>query len=327
MARKSKTAASAAAEPATPKASGTAPQAPAAAPAKPRGVVRGLFQPKLLFILAVSVLAANCLPLLRSYLPDLSKRPEYRLTAAQIRVTQTPHWVPHNIVEQVVQQGNLPEEMSLLDEHLTQEIADAFQLNPWVERVESVRKSVPGQLEVKLVYRRPVAMVQVKQGMYPVDGSGILLPPENFSVADTRLYPLITNVLSTPQGAAGTSWGDVVVVGAARLADELAPHWKKFGLNSIDCPRTARAEPALDDGVYLLTSTGGSQIIWGRAPGSDHPGELSTDQKIGRLKKYITLFGGFERPHGPYEIDIRHWQEIVRRPLLTQTPPATQARR
>lgn len=291
-------------------------QVPPAAP--PRGIHRRLFRPKLLFALALAILAANALPLLRSRLPDLSNRPEYRISTSQIQITQTPHWVPHDLVEQVVQQANLSQEMSLLDDNLTQEVAEAFQLNPWVERVDSVRKSVPGALEVKLTYRRPVAMVQVKQGMYPVDRQGILLPPENFSVADTKLYPPITNVCSTPQGPAGTAWGDVAVIGAARLADELAPHWKKLRLVSIDCPRAASATPVLDDGCYTLTATGGSRIIWGRAPGSSHPGELSTEQKIGRLDKYVSMFGGFDRPVGPCEIDIRHWKEMVRRPLLTQ---------
>jgi len=32
------------------------------------------------------------------------------------------------------------------------------------------------------------------------------------------------------------------------------------------------------------------------------------------MLKYVTDFGGFDRPHGPYEIDIRHWQEISRKP-------------
>lgn len=284
-----------------------------------KGIHRRLFRPKLLLAAALIILGVASFPSLQKLLPDLSQRAEYRVRASQIQVTQPPHWVPHDFVEQVVQQANLSQEMSLLDDNLTQEIAEAFQLNPWVDQVESVRKSVPGTVEVKLTYRRPVAMVQVKQGMYPIDGQGVLLPPENFSVADTKLYPLIANVFSTPQGPAGTPWGDVVVVGAARLANELAPHWKKFQLAAIVCPRSSSSEPALDDGQYALTVAGGSRIIWGRAPGSDHPGELSTEQKVGRLNKYVTLFGGFDRPHGPYEIDIRHWQEIVRRPFTARS--------
>jgi hypothetical protein len=71
-------------------------------------------------------------------------------------------------------------------------------------------------------------------------------------------------------------------------------------------------EPA--DIVLQLQAKGGSTIIWGRAPGTDHPGELTSAQKVARLDKYVTEFGSFSRPSGPYEIDIRHWQEITRRP-------------
>jgi hypothetical protein len=161
-------------------------------------------------------------------------------------------------------------------------------------------------------------MVEVKQGHYPIDARGVLLPPQEFSVADTRAYPAIVGVASTPQGAAGTEWGDPVVEEAAQLADELASCWKTLGLTAIVCPRTADSHARIDEGVFLLEARGGSRIIWGHAPGTDHPGELSTKQKIGRLEDYVKRFGGFDRPHGPYRIDIRHWRDISRTPLSAE---------
>jgi hypothetical protein len=161
-------------------------------------------------------------------------------------------------------------------------------------------------------------MVEVRQGQYPIDSRGVLLPPQDFSVADSRSYPVITGVVSTPQGPAGTDWGDNVVAGAAELAAELAPHWKKFGLVAIVAPRTVDDHEKIDEGVYVLLAKGGSRIVWGHAPGTDHPGELSTKQKIGRLDEYVTKFGGFDRPLGPYQIDIRHWRDISRTPLSAQ---------
>ena len=85
------------------------------------------------------------------------------------------------------------------------------------------------------------------------------------------------------------------------------------------------AEPSTDptDILLELTGIGGSRIVWGRAPGSDHPGELEPTQKIRRLEKYLADYGDYGQPHGPYEIDIRHWQEITRRPLAT---PQAQAK-
>jgi hypothetical protein len=270
-------------------------------------------------ILGVLLLAglAAAYPVIKPHLPDVRRRGEYRVLTSEIQITQPPHWVPQDLVEQVAKLASLPEESSLLDEQLTREIHDAFALHPWVEEVVSVRKQVPAKIEVKLTYRRPVAMVQVRSGMYPVDRRGILLPPADFSVASTRLYPLVEGVRSTPQGPAGTSWGDPLVEGAARLSDELSSHWKKFKLTAIVVPQAGVAADTAE-GVYSLRSEGGSRIVWGRAPGSDNPGELATDKKISRMLKYVTDFGGFDRPHGPYEIDIRHWQEISRKPLAAR---------
>jgi hypothetical protein len=276
---------------------------------------RQLYRPVVLVAAALLVALTAGWPIIHRLFPLLDGRSEYRLRAAQIQITQTPHWVPHNLVEQVIEKADLPAEMSLLDENLTREIAGAFALHPWVEEVVSVTKSFPAMVEVKLNYRRPVAMVQVKQGLYPIDVHGVLLPPQDFSAADARTYPQILDVLSTPQGPAGSDWGDPVVAEAARLASELAPVWKKLQLAAILCPRAPRQTDSLDEGIYTLTTTGGSQIVWGHGPGSDHPGELSTDQKIERLEKYASQYRGLDQPNQRFRIDIRHWRDIRRSPL------------
>ncbi|MBI5760866.1 MAG: hypothetical protein HZA46_20280 [Planctomycetales bacterium] len=279
-----------------------------------------VFQPGTLVLMALFVTAAWFAPRMINTLPDLNQKPEYQLAATKIRITQPPHWVPSDLVEQVVKRADLPPTLTLLNDHVVDEIANAFSLHPWVAEVVSVRKSLPAAIDVQLTYRRPVAMVQVKQGMYPVDAEGVLLPPEDFSVTDAKEYPLILDVRSTPQGPAGTSWGDITVIGASRLADVLSPHWKKYELTGISVPKLTKAKSTIDDGVYILSTAAGSRITWGRAPGSQHPGELAVEQKLGRLEKYVKDFGGFEKPHGPYEIDIRHWKCISRRSLTANRP-------
>ena len=278
-------------------------------------LTRYLFRPKTLLLLAIVVSLTAVLPMIARVLPNLSSRPEYQVRTSNIEISDPPPWVPSDLVKQVVKRAGLPDEVSLLDEELTQEVAEAFRHHPWVADVIRVEKSVPSRIRVELSYRRPVAMVQVKQGMYPIDPDGILLPPADFSVSDTELYPVIRNISSTPQGPAGTRWGEIGAVGAARLADVLGPYWERFGLAAIHVPRRIQAEVTLDEIHFSLITKGGSRIIWGRAPGVDHPGELSVEQKIGRLEQYLADFGVFDHPHGPYEIDIRHWKEISRRPL------------
>jgi cell division septal protein FtsQ len=294
-------------------------------PSVPERVGGFLYRPRVLLIVAAIASATFLLPMARSLLPELREHSEYQVSVSQIEVNAAPRWVPHDLVEQAANRAGLADHLSILDEDLTTVIAEAFQLHPWVAEVKRVEKTYPARIQVELSYRRPVAMVQLEQGMYPVDTEGFLLPPNDFSVADTKRFPVIRNASSTPQGPSGTSWGDAEVVGAARLAEVLygvgGPncHWRKFGFAAISIPSQKSEHISADNLAYELTTTSGSRIIWGRSPGSDHPGELSPEQKLGRLEKYLHEFQTFEHPRGPYEIDIRHWQEISRRPLASRT--------
>lgn len=276
---------------------------------------RAVFRPPVLILLAILAAAATLGPYVVRRLPEMSESDDYRFGAAAVDLGETPEWAPADLVEQVVEASELPEHASILDPELAARLASGFQSHPWVERVNGVRVHRSGRVSVDVVFRKPVAMIRVKQGLYPVDAAGSLLPPQDFSAAEAGRFPVVENVASAPQGPAGTKWGDVVVTGAARLAAKLEGSWKTLELKAIHAPERTKAVEKLDDLSYRLTTAGGSTIIWGRPPGSGHPGELSTDQKLGRLKKYRRDFGGFDGPHGPYEIDIRHWREISRLPL------------
>ncbi|MAG92396.1 MAG: hypothetical protein CMJ48_01410 [Planctomycetaceae bacterium] len=273
-------------------------------------VLSAVFRPKQLLLLAVAVLGVVLIPTLLRSLPDLRDRPEYRLKAMDIVVSDLPLWVPQDLVERAVRSAGLAGELSVMDANVVEEVAEAFRLQPWVARVDAVVKSVPARIEVELTFRRPVAMVQVENGMYPVDGEGILLPPTDFSVADTQQFPLIMNVRSTPQGPAGTNWGDAAVLGAASLAEQLSSEWNDLRLDAIWVTPHSNENANIDDLTFELISPGGSHILWGRFPDTKHPGELTVEQKIGRLRKVLSERGSFDSPNGPYEIDIRHWLEI-----------------
>lgn len=275
---------------------------------------RWFLRPAALLVLigGVSVYIAG--PVAWSWLPDLTRRPEYRVKADEIRFTEPPPWIPRTFLHDVIREGGLPEELSLLDDGLVDHVAAAFQKDAWVDRVVSVRKDFTQHLTVAIEYRKPVAFVVTETERYPVDRDATLLPPPSFPSGSGEL-PLIKNAHSTPQGLAGTAWGDRIVEGAAKLADVLGPCWKKLQLESIQIPEAASTRKGPDETIYELRTMGGSHIIWGRAPGSDHPGELTFQQKIGRLEEYAARNSGFSDEHGPYEIDIRHWHEITRQPL------------
>ncbi|MEX0715387.1 MAG: hypothetical protein WD066_02310 [Planctomycetaceae bacterium] len=280
---------------------------------------RGAFRPGVLLLAAIAAAGWFLGPTIRRALPPIEERDEYRIRAAEIQVPDMPTWIPEDFVAEATRRAGLREELSLLDEGLTADVAEAFRLHPWVRNVVRVEKSYPARVVARLEFREPVAMVQVQGGMYPIDAHGVLLPPTDFSAAETHRYPAIAGVKSTPQGPAGSSWGDPIVIAAAKVAVALLSEWRELGLVAIRVVEPAKRKP--EEMTFELVAPQGSRIVWGRPPGTDHPGELSADQKLGRLKDYRARFGDFDAPQGPYEIDIRHWQEISRRPLAERDTP------
>ena len=269
-------------------------------------------------LIRMSLIAGACAlwPYVLQKLPPLGARPEYRISFSQVQVIPAPEDpVPANLVEQVSDLSGMPSELSLLSEGLTAEIAQAFRRHPWVSRVIRVHKSFPAAIVVELEYRKPVVMAQVQGGRIPLDAQGVVLPTSDFTTSDSHRYPLIQNVVNRPKVRPGNQWNDPGILAATRLAAFLGPHWKALKLDAISLSRITSTTEA-DDVILELVGTGGSKIVWGRAPGSDHPGELEPIQKIRRLEKYLVDYGDYNHPHGPYEIDIRHWQEISRRPLI-----------
>jgi hypothetical protein len=277
-------------------------------------VTRWVLRPWILLVIVAGIACYFAGTHSGSFLPDLAGRREFRLKAEDIRFTAPPAWVPETFLRQVIREGVLSEEISVLDDRIVDQVAAAFQKHPWVERVISVRKEFPRRLSVSLEYRKPVAVVVIDRGRYPVDKNAVVLPPPNFK-QDADELPVIRNARSIPPDQAGVEWRDRTVAESARLAEVVGPSWKKLQLESIEIPDDPTTGGKTGERIFTLRTTGGSRIIWGRAPGTDHPGELTPEQKLGRLEEYFTRHGGFSDEHGAYEIDIRHWKEITRLPL------------
>lgn len=312
---------------ATPRKKATKAAEPVAVPARVRS---GYYQPRHLMAAAALLLLVLVTPVIIRRMPALSGRPEYLVRVEQIVITPPPRWIPPNLTSQVFERAGLQERQSLQDPLLSEKIAAAFHTHPWIETVVSVRKSFPPRVQVDVVYREPVAMVRGVDGFYPVDRHGVLLPARDFTQTDVEQYPVIERVASVPMGTLGEPWGDPAVTGAAELAATLSRNrpeggnwWKELDLAAILVPRRVALADDADELQYQLRTSGGSEIFWGRRPGSRHPGELPLAQKIQRLQDFRRDYGGFDDPHGPYQIDIRPWQGI-QRGILAQEPRSTQ---
>lgn len=284
--------------------------------------IEWFFRPAVLFRMSLLAGVFAMWPYAIQKLPSLGNRPEYQIPFASIElVPEPPRPVPANLLEQVADQSGMPRDLSVLSENLTAELTKAFRRHPWVSKVVRIRKSFPARITVELEYRKPVVMAQVQGGRIPVDLYGVILPTTDFSASDASQYPLIQNIPNRPKVRPGSAWEDPGILAAARLADVIGEYWQPLKLEAIVLPRNIDAKTQPNDVILELLAKGGSKIVWGRPPGNDHPGELEAIQKIRRLEKYLADFGDYVQPHGPYEIDIRHWEEISRRSLNSDPHP------
>ena len=269
-------------------------------------------------VLALAGLAFGCRWIWIRVREHVAARDDYRLTANDIAITDRPWWIRSDVRTEVLRDSGLANQpLSILDDGLVERIQRAFSLHPWVAKVVRVTKSHPAHVEVEVVYRRPVAMVEAPGGigLYPVHIEGVVLPSDDFSPTETRAYPWLSGIESSPLGPTGTKWGDPVVAGGARIAAALQPVWRELGLRSIHWLKpTAEADPSAP-ALYGLVTAAGYTIAWGAAPGSELPGEPTAEQKIARLKGYIAGHGTLDEPAGgPRTLDLRQAEPPRGRP-------------
>ncbi len=239
---------------------------------------------------------------------------DYEVTPQKVEITPLPDWIHTDIRSEVFRNASLDGPLSIMDEDLAERVAGAFSLHPWVAKVRRVTKHHPARLVVELDYRRPVCMVEVPNGLLPVDAWGVLLPVADFSPVEASRYPRLVDIKTVPVGTVGECWGDARVIGGAEIAAALREAWAELKLSQI-VPSAPLATSVGEASTYTLLTRGGTRIRWGRAPSTSAPGELPAADKVARLKEYVTRHGTLEGREGPQELDV-HSLPVSSRPKL-----------
>lgn len=212
--------------------------------------------------------------------------------------------------------------LSVLDVDLTVKLAEAFSAHPWVARVDRVSKRFPAGVDVHLAYRVPVAMVELHDGsgVLPIDEQAVLLPDRDFTVAEAERYPLVAEIFTKPPAAHGKHWADAAVLGGAQIAASLGSEWHKLGIARI-VPLERKPARSGFEYTYALITKSGTRIDWGRAPGSDTPGEVPAREKIAQLKRYqVQNKGSLDGPEGAWHIEIDGSGALLQKALPQVAP-------
>jgi hypothetical protein len=248
--------------------------------------------------------------------PRVLSGANYQLLPQHIELQPPPdsvRWIRRDVKAEIVRDASLDRPLLILDDDLAARIYRAVAMHPWVERVHRVQKHHPARVTVDVTYRRPVAMVERPgQGgaLLPVDGAGIVLPPEDFSPIEATRYPRIVAISTSPLGV-GSRWADSRVIGAASLAALLGDRWRTLNLERIVPSERPDGPPGSDEFAFELWTRWGTRIHWGRAPGSDAAGELSAEEKLARLMHYAEQFGSLDEPGDGHEFDLRQRGEML----------------
>jgi hypothetical protein len=245
---------------------------------------------------------------------------QYQLDPQQIAITPPPPWIRTNVKEEVMREASLSGPLSLLDTQLTARVAGALAAHPWIADVLRVSKRFPSGLEAEVVYRRPVAMVEVPDGALPVDVEGVVLPTGDFRAGEPERYPRIGGISTSPSGIIGSHWGDAAVVGGAEIAAALGNDWHSLGLFRI-VPVARR--PGGRGGVeyaYAVFTLAGTRIDWGLAPGTTISGEPAAADKIAQLRRFTAEHGSLDGPR-PQQLHFTPSGQLEAISLAPVAPP------
>jgi len=273
-----------------------------------RQMVALLFGPGRTIALAVMLTAAftgGAWAVWRHVEKHVVNSPDYLIGVEQITITPPPEWVRSDVRAEAFRTACPPDQpLSSLDDGSAQRLAMAFMLHPWVAKA-TVTKRAPSRVNVDIVYRRPVCMVELANGsgsdLLPVDGEGVCLPGEDFSQKQKESYPCLAGIDHRPIQPVGHPWGDVRVVDGASIAAALLPHWQRLKLYRIQAATSAPS--AGETGTaYELFTRAGTRIVWGCARGIADSGEPSAEEKVARLLLYAATHGSLDA--GP-SLDVR----------------------
>ena len=246
--------------------------------------------------------------------PHVVDGPHFHMPIERIVITpEPPAWIRGDVRAEVMRAASLDEHLSVLDRDLAESLFKAFSLHPWVAKVERVTKLQPAGARVELVYRRPVCMVEVPGGLYPVDSDAYLLPSSDFSPQTVVNYPRLSGIPKVTEGPVGTQWQDPRVQGAARIATVLVDHWTELKLSKI-APSPEAAVLVAQETEYDLFTVAGTCIRWGTPDDHRRTGEPTLAEKVQRLRNYAKQHGSLDA-RGKAILDVRLGPEILVQPL------------
>ncbi len=252
------------------------------------------WRPFVTWVLPSVVLLTLCvggLYLCRSYVVASEK---YRVVAPKLALPEPkPQWWEKGFEKQINRACAFAEGASILEKSLLQQIADGYQRCPWVKQVRWVKKQFPNRVEASILIRWPRAAVALgaRRGLryYLVGEDAVRLPKTYQHWPQPGLnVPFITGTGAAPPPP-GRPWPERSVLHAIEIVGVLKSSNVIKNSVNITAVDVSNYEGRLDrtKSEFLVLAENNCVIEWGRAPGTDKPGELPVEEKIAKFERFL----------------------------------------
>ncbi len=219
----------------------------------------------------------------------ITSRPEYAIDVSRLEVPELPEWCSDEVKRSVRDKPLAEGRYCIADPRLTAFLGRKCEANPWVRKVNYVRRAFPRRIEISLELRRPLCGVESLGRYYVIDEDAVRLPLSyrNWPVASRRM-PAVKGV-QTPPPEEGGVWDDDAVKGAIetlRAINASKVIARAVDITVVDVSNYGgRTNPRASE-VVVYTSAS-HEILWGRAPTRKCYGELAVNQKVHTLERLL----------------------------------------
>ncbi|KXK28977.1 MAG: hypothetical protein UZ01_02420 [Candidatus Brocadia sinica] len=205
----------------------------------------------------------------------------------------TPSWVNDNFSEDIKHIETLNERYDMYENNLTQKIADVYGGIVVVKKVDSIKRVFPNKLNIKLVLRKPVALIKNGSNAYLVDDECVLLPKEYYKLQNVEYdSPCIQSNKLARLPLYGSKWNDKGIEAGIELVKFLRANniHNLFKVVAVDVSNVCKRRFTGKSDIVLWTESN-TQIRWGCSSLCNEPNELSDEEKLQNLLSIARIEG------------------------------------
>lgn len=234
----------------------------------------------------------------------------------RVALVNAPTWLGKSVLDQFRSTVSAELSASPLDNDGLQRAARLLGDNPWVSKIESVRRLPSGEIAVSARYREPVAMAETGKGWCLVDSDGVRLPGLYRRTEAVRIgLPMVTGVKSEPRDE-GQVWPAEDLKAGLSVVSLLRtePYASQIELFDVS-ERDARGR------VRISLKTRRGEVRWGLPPGEERSVEPEASVKKQWIATVYKRRGAIDA--GGRVVDVYGAEPFIHQTVETQEANAS----